>query len=127
MQRWSELSSSARNKLVADTIMDGELAPYTEDLNAAYHVAEAVAFKGLGMGNLLLQIPPSVNGHCHACFGYPSSDNIMHGASTPAQAICLAALYRYDVQFEDGRVLRAPEKQLGGPDKRGNIAFIEYD
>ncbi len=35
MQRWSELSPEARNKLVAETIMEGELAPYSEDLKVS--------------------------------------------------------------------------------------------
>ena len=52
MQRWSELSSEARNRLVADTIMEGELAPYSADLHSAYHVAEAVAFDKRGMATL---------------------------------------------------------------------------
>jgi hypothetical protein len=130
MQRWSELSPDARNKLVANTIMDGELTPYTEDLNAAYRVAEAVALDKREMKSLHLSITPTIVGHgvgrCHAYFGHPLSDHIMIGAPTPAQAMCLAALYKYDVQFEDGQELRVAEKQLGGLHKLGNIATIEY-
>ena len=126
MQRWSELSPEARNKLVADSIMEGELAPYSEDLNAAYHVAEAVAFDKRGMATLHIAIIPTVKGQgvgrCHAYFGPPLPDVIKIGAPTPAQAICLAALYLYGVQFEDAVVLRAPGRQGG----LGNINSIEY-
>lgn len=134
MQRWSELSSDARNKIVADTLMEGELAPYTEDLNAAYLVAASLTFPPHGKSEwqqLHLRITPAYAGQrvsrCSAYFGPDPTTGIFIGASTPAQAICLAALYKYGVQFEDGTELHPVDKQLGGPDKRGNISSIEYD
>jgi len=129
MQRWSELSPEERNKIVADTLMDGDLAPYTEDLNAAYQVAEVMALNKPVTGSLHLDITPAIGGRggrCHAYFGHPLSDHISIGAATPAQAICLAALYKKGVQFEDGKELYSAEKQIGGPDKKGNLSSIEY-
>ena len=133
MQRWSELSPEERNKIVADTTMEGELAPYTEDLNMAYRVAASMTFAPRGKREwqlLHLRIMPAHSGQqvsrCSAYFGLDPS-GIFIGAPTPAQAICLAALDKYGVQFEDGRELYTAEKQLGGPHKRGNISSIEYD
>jgi len=133
MQRWSDLSPEERNKIVADTIMDGELAPYTEDLNEAYRVAASITFSPHGRREwqtLHLSIMPlslgEQVGRCSAYFGPDIATSIFINAATPAQAICLAALYKYDVQFEDGVPHRAPNKRIGGPDQLGNISFIAY-
>lgn len=130
MQRWTELSPEERNKIVAETIMHGVLAPYTEDLNAAYLVAASMTFAPRGKPEwqqLHLKIMPAYSGQqvsrCHAFFGSDPVTGIFIGAPTPAQAICLAALYRFDVQFEDGQQLHANDRQLG----QGNIVSIEYD
>src|SRR5438128_2453194 len=121
MQRWSELWVEERNKIVADTIMDGEIAPYTEDLNAAFRVVGSMTFPPHGKrewGQLHLNVEPAYSGEqvsrCHAFFGPLTSSAIFIGAPTPAQAICLAALYRYNVLFEDGKELYAGERQTGG-------------
>ena len=132
MERWSELSPDERNKIVADTIMDGEPGRYTEDLNEAYRVAAAMTFGPHGKREwqqLHLGISPMFTGQqisrCHAYFGPDLETGIFFGAPTPAQAICLEALNKFGVQFEDGEQLYTSERETGG--KRGRLVSIEYN
>lgn len=130
--RWHDLTPEQRDQLVADELMEGERARYTQDINAAWQVASWII---MSMGpsvsanalvtpeDYVLHLQPvSQRGErCKAWFG-----NHMPIIAPPAEAICLAALYRSGITFEDGHTHSVAEKKLGGPDVLSPADYIAF-
>ena len=117
---WAELSPEERNKFVADTLMNGKLAPYSQDFNAAWLVVQEICRERHGpvtIGEDIGARKPSgftltVAGDGQRC--YASFGNLLKvGAATPAQAICIAALVAEDVTVEGGQESWLYDKQIG--------------
>lgn len=122
------MTPAQRDALVAEKLMDGKRAAYSEDFNAAWQVVQEICWQRhdpltLGedistkkFGGFVLEVP-SDGQRCYASF----SREIKVGAATPAQAICIAALLTSGENLEDGQELYSVER-----DGRKTLNSLEF-